>query len=102
MLKLYLERLGTDFATPGALRATAGPALGLITEGVCDPRLLGARPSLLAAAALLAARQAQGEWREACVLCLLGWAVWVFVYLYLLGYGGVWVPAICVAAEPCM
>ncbi len=61
VLKLYLERLGTDFATPGALRATAGPALGLITEGVCDPRLLGARPSLLAAAALLAARQAQGE-----------------------------------------
>jgi hypothetical protein len=63
VLKLFLERLGADFATPGALRATAGPALGLITEAICEPRLLGTRPSLLAAAALLAARQAHGARR---------------------------------------
>lgn len=73
MLKLYLERLGSDFATPGALRATCGPAITLLTEGVCEPRLLGSRPSLLAAAALMAARQADGEASGGgCLMLLAG------------------------------
>lgn len=60
VLKLFLERLGADFSSPAALRCAAGPALGLITEAVCAPELLGRQPSLLAAAALMAARQAEG------------------------------------------
>lgn len=60
VLKLLLERLGTDLSRPQAVAAVAGPALVVVGEAAAQPGLREHSPSGLAAAVLLASRRAAG------------------------------------------
>lgn len=60
VLKLLLERLGTDLGRPAAVAAVAGPALLLVGDAAAQPGLRELSPSALAAAVLLASRRAAG------------------------------------------
>ncbi len=63
VLKLYLERLGADFAsgTAEGLRPAAGNALDLLPEAICDAEMRKLPPSTVAAAVLVAGRRIAGR-----------------------------------------
>lgn len=60
VLKLFMERLGADFAGPEGLWPAAGSAFELLPGAVCEASLRKEQPSLVAAAVLLAGRRAAG------------------------------------------
>lgn len=59
-LKLYLERMGTDFQNASELQRIAGDSFALLYQGLADPALLEYKPSLTAAAMLASCRCAAG------------------------------------------
>ncbi|CAD7704480.1 unnamed protein product, partial [Ostreobium quekettii] len=59
-LKLYLERLGTNFLDPRSCAQVAGNACALIEDSMVDVTFLNCRPSVVAAAIMYAERRSRG------------------------------------------
>ncbi|GMH40845.1 hypothetical protein BSKO_08749 [Bryopsis sp. KO-2023] len=59
-LKLYLERLGSNFLDAKSAEEVAGHACALIEESMTDVTFLNCRPSVVAAAVLYAERRSRG------------------------------------------
>jgi hypothetical protein len=60
VLQLLLERMGVDNRDAAAARQASGQAVAIINRAVMAPAFIGARPSIVAAAVLYAARLAAG------------------------------------------